>query len=254
MIVIATMFVGCKKEEDSEPVNATEPISVSAEEMEQAVDEIIEDVSVEETKKDESGNDVVVGKDKDGNTVEVKTDKDGNITKTVTDKKTGKKTEETTKVTTTKKADTTQKVETTTKKPTANKTTTTTKPTSTAHTHDYKPVYKTEKVKVKDAYDEPVYEEVQAFYCSGCGMECVTESAKYGMIYVTFFTKHTEPSRNDGIIPLCPNADEPQSMKSGNYFGKPNFIKIQTGTVHHDAVYENKKVVDYYKCSCGATK
>ena len=164
-IMIATMFIGCKKEEESEPVNATEPISVSAEEMEQAVDEIIEDVSVEETKKDESGNEIVVGTDKDGNTVEVKTDKDGNITKTVTDKKTGKKTEETTKVTTTKradttssnKADTTKKAETTTKKQTANKTTTTTKPTSTAHTHDYKPIYKTEKVKVKDAYDEPVY-------------------------------------------------------------------------------------------------
>ena len=43
-------------------------------------------------------------------------------------------------------------------------------------------------------------------------------------------------------------------MKSGDYFGKPNFIKIQTGAVHHDAVYEDRKVVDYYKCSCGATK
>ena len=76
------------------------------------------------------------------------------------------------------------------------------------------------------------------------------------MIYATFFTKHASPRRNDGIIPLCPEASDAEAptMCGGTRFGKPNFIKIQTGTVHHDAVYEDRKAIDYYKCSCGATK
>lgn len=273
MIVLATMFIGCKKEEESKPVNATEPITVET--VDEIIDNLTEDISIEDTTKDENGNDVVVGKDKDGNTVEVKTDKDGKVTKTITDKDTGKKTEQTTAVTTTKKQETTTKksqtkTETTTKK-SENKTTTTkpskkpaqqtttTKPnstTTTVHKHDYKPVYKTEKVKVKDAYDEPVYKEVQAFYCSGCGIECVTESMKYGMTAQQYHTKHATPKMNKGAVPLCPKASDTNApnMTSGKSFNKPMTVKIKTGTVHHDAVYEDRKVVDYYKCSCGATK
>ena len=260
-IMIATMFIGCKKEEDSEPVNATEPISVSDEEMEEAVNELTEDISVEETKTDTDGNAVIVGQDDKGNTVEIKKNNDGTVTKTTVDKNTGKKTEQTTVVTTTKNTvtttnksvpSTTEKSVTQTNKPKSVNNTTTT----TGHTHDYKPVYKTERIKVKDAYDEPVYTEQQAFYCEGCGIECVTESAKYytGDNYSMFHMKHVVPSRNDGIIPLCPKADEKPSTVPGDYFGKPNWIKIQTGTIHHDAVYEDRKAIDYYKCSCGATK
>ena len=266
MIVLATMFIGCKKEE-SQPVNGTEPASVET--VEDVIDNLTEDVSIEDTTTDENGNNVVVGKDKDGNTVEVKTDKDGNVVKTITDKDTGKKTEQTTAVTTTKKQETTTKksqtkTETTTKKPAQQ--TTTTKPnntTTTVHKHDYKPVYKTEKVKVKDAYDEPVYKTVQAFYCSGCGIECRTEAKKYNITYDEFHGAHVMPevfNKNNkyGNIPTCTyvrkHEHDVPNMVSGDYFGKPNYIKIQTGTVHHDAVYENKKVVDYYKCSCGATK
>ena len=185
--------------------------------------------------------------------------------KTLSEKK---MTEQTTAVTTTKKQENTTKksqtkTETTTKK-SENKTTTT-KPskkpaqqttTTTAHKHDYKPVYKTEKVKVKDAYDEPEYKEVQAFYCSGCGIECVTASKKYGLTGAqAFHVKHIYKSKNDGIVPLCSSPNIPNvSMVSGKTLGKPTTVKIQTGTVHHDAVYEDRKIVDYYKCSCGATK
>ena len=265
VIMIATIFIGCKKEEESKPVNATEPITVET--VDEIIDNLTEGVSIEDTTKDENGNEIVVGKDKDGNTVEVKTDKDGNVVKTITDKDTGKKTEQTTTkkaVTTTKKPVTTTKKSVTTTKPTTTKKpVTTTKPTTTkkvvtttVHTHGYTPVYKTQRVKIKDAYDEPVYKTVQAFYCRGCGIEEVTESKKYGVTYQTFHTKHTMPKRNDGIIPLCPKASNTNApvMVSGDYFGKPNTVKIQTSTIHHDAVYEDRKIVDYYKCYCGATK
>ena len=153
MVMIATMFIGCSKEE-SEAVNGTtEPETVAEEAVDAVVDELTEDVSIESTTTDKNGNEITIGKDADGNTVEVKTNKDGTVTKTVTDKKTGKKTEQTTTVapkpvtttlksqqttkkseTTTKKStpQTTKKTETTTKKPTQ----TTTKPVTPGHTQN----------------------------------------------------------------------------------------------------------------------
>ena len=106
MIVIATMFIGCKKD-DSEAVNGTtEPIT--EETITEIPEELTEDVSVDTAVTDDEGNKTITGTDADGNTVEIKTDKDGNVTKTVTDKDTGKKTESTTKVVT-KPAETTTK-------------------------------------------------------------------------------------------------------------------------------------------------
>ncbi len=283
VVVIATMFIGCKKE-DSEAVNGTtEPIT--EETITEIPEEITEDVSVDTAVTDDEGNKTITGTDTDGNTVEIKTDKDGNVTKTVTDKDTGKKTESTTKVVT-KPAETTTKKdnggskqptkpETTTKKQNQTTTSTPVKNTTTEHSHNWKATYKTEdvyetkRVKVKDAYDEPVYrnngKEVEAYYCGGCYMELIQASVDYGMVYMDFHFAHNgmEPNPN---VPLCPKNTGKTNWEmnvawAGDEVGKPNRVKIQTGTIHHDAVYEDKKVktgtkqvLTGYKCSCGATK
>lgn len=278
VVVIATMFIGCKKE-DSEAVNGTtEPIT--QETVTEIPEELTEDVSVSTAITDDEGNKTITGTDANGNTVEIKTDKDGNVTKTVTDKETGKKTESTTKVVTKPAETTTEKNNGGSKQPTKSETTTkkqnqtTTKPatTTTTHTHNWKATYKTEdvyetkRVKVKDAYDEPVYKYDTGFYCGGCYMELLQASIDYGMDYMDFHFAHNgkEPNPN---VPLCPkNTGRPKYEMnialSGDLVGKPNDVKLRTGTKHHDAVYEDKKVktgtkqvLTGYKCtSCGATK
>lgn len=258
MVMIATMFIGCSKEE-SEAVNGTtEPETVAEEAVDAVVDELTEDVSVESTTTDENGNEITIGKDADGNTVEVKTNKDGTVTKTVTDKETGKKTEQTTTVapkpvtttsksqqttkkseTTTKKStpQTTKKTETTTKKPAQ----TTTKPATTGHTHNY--VKKSKQVLVKEAWDETTYEivtkQVQHNFCMACGLD---ETEAYLR----------------GDIPGC---------TSGGMFHmkhcKQTGCKASTGgkivtvtekvpkIVHHDAQYKTEY---WEECSCGAKR
>lgn len=283
VVVIATMFIGCKKE-DSEAVNGTtEPIA--QETITEIPEELTEDVSVSTAVTDDEGNQTITGTDADGNTVEIKTDKDGNVVKTVTDKDTGKKTESTTKVvtkpaeTTTKKnnggSSQTTKSETTTKKQTQTTTTTPVKNTTT-HTHDWKATYKTEdvyetkRVKVKDAYDEPVYKDIECVYCGMCGKEIQEAAIKMGMATTTYFSTHAGLKKNTNGVPLCTfqggpcdgitalNAD---GMAQFGY-NVPSGKVIQTDTKHHDAVYEDKKVktgtkqvLTGYKCtSCNATK
>lgn len=261
MVMIATIFIGCSKEE-SEPVNGTtEPETVAKEAVDAVVDELTEDVSVESTTTDENGNEITIGKDADGNTVEVKTDKNGNVTKTVTDKETGKKTEQTTTVapkpvtttaksqqttkkseTTTKKStpQTTKKTETTTKKPaqtTTKPATTTTKP---AHTHNY--VKKSKQVLIKEAWDETTYETVTKYeehmFCNTCGLD------------------ETEAFLR-GDIPGC-TSDGMFHMKHCKQTGcKGSNQRIVTvtekvpKTVHHDAQY---KTETWEECSCGAKR
>lgn len=137
---------------------------------------------------------------------------------------------------------TTKKTETTTRKPATTQPSTTkpttTKPATTKHQHSWTDVYKT----------EPVYEEVQAFYCGSCGLECVQAAKKYGLTTHKFHTMHcrqmgyTDDNTNVPACTVC--TDGMSSLTSGDSLGKPNFITIQTGT---------KKVKDYRKCStCGA--
>lgn len=113
-----------------------------------------------------------------------------------------------------------------------------------AHTHSWTPVTKTvhhdkvghyETVTVQAAYDEPVYDYVNV--CGGCGK---------------VFTD------DDSAIAHIVEADFDSDCQ--NYHAE----KRQVGTKHHDAVTEQKWVVDQkaydetvttgYKCSCGATK
>ena len=259
VIMVATIFIGCKNNEESKPVNA---IDTPVEAVDEIIDNLTEDISVEDTTTDENGNNVVIGTDDNGNTVEVKTDKDGNITKTITDKDTGKKTEETTKattkaVTTTKKntTTTTKKATVTTTKPTTTKpttkaptttkkVTTTAKPTTTAHVHNYNiPIYAEKQVLVKAAWDEDIYEtkktKVQHTVCNTCGLDF---TAGYKAAGYTGGTAYAGA----------------HARKTGHYGTRIEYetvtTKVKTGTKHHPAEYKTEKYVAGYKCTCGAKK
>lgn len=119
-----------------------------------------------------------------------------------------------------------------------------------AHTHSWTPVTKVihhdevghyETVTVQAAYDEPVYESV--VICGGCG-------------------KNFGSSNNATEAWFDHSLDQIDAGNTAcqNYHTEDR----QTGTKHHDAVTEQKWVVDQkaydetvttgYKCSCGATK
>lgn len=247
VIMIATIFIGCKNNEESEPVNATANEEITEAVSDEIIENLTEDISVEETKKDENGN-----------TVEINTDTDN----TVTDKDTGKKTEQTTTtkktVTTTKKAETTTKKTTTTTKKattttkpattkaptTTKKATTTTKATTTAHTHNYNiPVYAEKQVLVKAAWDEDIYEtktEKKAHrVCVTCGLDFTTGYKDAGYTDETTYagrharaTGHTKTTTKYETVTT----------------------KVKTGTKHHPAEYKTEKYVTGYKCTCGAKK
>lgn len=110
---------------------------------------------------------------------------------------------------------------------------------NTGHQHNWQPVYKTvhhdevghyETVVVQAAWDEPVFESHAI--CSGCGawidnnLDHIFDCGEYGSGY--------------------------------------SVHEVQTGTVHHDAVTEQRWIVDTpaydeqvitgYKCSCGQEK
>ena len=110
------------------------------------------------------------------------------------------------------------------------------------HTHSWEPVYSTvhhdevghyETQTVSEAWDEPVYETLPV--CSSCGK---------------YFYSVDEVS--DHII-FDHNGQASYSVQ-----------KVQTGSLHHDAVTQQVWVVDQaaydeqvitgYRCSCGATK
>ena len=270
MVIIATMFIGCSKE-NSEAVNGTtEPTTSTAEAVNAVVEEMTEDINIENITTDENGDNVIVGTDEKGNTVEIKTDNNGKVTKTITDKDTGKKTEQTTTVTTTKPADkpvtttkaqsttttkktetTTKKSETTTKKPAAQTTkpqtqtttkpaaTTTTKPTTTAHTHNW--VSKSKQVLVKAAWDETVYETVEKReehkFCNTCGLDMT----------IAFLTNPQGCS--NGLEFLYKHDDE--TGCKGRHAEIVTVTEKVPKTVHHDAQY---KTETWYECSCGAKK
>ena len=123
------------------------------------------------------------------------------------------------------------------------------------HQHNWVAQYKTvtvpekghnEQVLVQAAYDEqvPQYQDVERQICSACGAD-ITDLGQAGI---------------SAHIKAHALADE-----NGGYYSKISQVLIGYQTIHHDAVYETRYVVDSpattkqelvgYKCSsCGKTK
>lgn len=123
------------------------------------------------------------------------------------------------------------------------------------HTHNWVAQYKTvnvpekghnEQVLVKAAYDEqvPQYQDVERQICSACGAD-ITDLGQAGI------SAHIKAHALAG--------------ENGGYYSKISQVLIGYQTIHHDAVYETRYVVDSpattkqeltgYKCSsCGKTK
>lgn len=118
------------------------------------------------------------------------------------------------------------------------------------HTHNWVALYKTvnvpekghnEQVLVQAAYDEPTYGYEYHSFCNTCGLDLTANGINDA--------QHVEQhALND---------------EGGSTTQKP--VEVQTGTIHHEAVYETRYVVDSpattkqeltgYKCSgCGKTK
>ena len=98
-----------------------------------------------------------------------------------------------------------------------------------------------EQVLVKDAYDEPTYGYEYHSFCNTCGLDLTANGINDA--------QHVKQHMLNG--------------EGGSTTQKP--VEVQTGTIHHEAVYETKYVVDSpattkqeltgYKCSgCGKTK
>lgn len=118
------------------------------------------------------------------------------------------------------------------------------------HTHNWVAQYKTvnvpekghnEQVLVKDAWDEPTYGYEYHSFCNTCGLDLTAS----GINDAQHVKQHT------------------LNGEGGSTTQKP--VEVQTGTIHHEAVYETRYVVDSpattkqeltgYKCSsCGKTK
>ena len=118
------------------------------------------------------------------------------------------------------------------------------------HTHNWVAQYKTvnvpekghnEQVLVKDAYDEPIYGYEYHSFCNTCGLDLTANSINDA--------QHVKQHILNG--------------EGGSTTQKP--VEVQTGTIHHEAVYETRYVVDSpattkqeltgYKCSgCGKTR
>lgn len=103
-----------------------------------------------------------------------------------------------------------------------------------------------EQVLVQAAYDEqvPQYQDVERQICSACGAD-ITDLGQAGI------SAHIKAHALAG--------------ECGGYYSKISQVLIGYQTIHHDAVYETKYVVDSpattkqeltgYKCSsCGKTK
>lgn len=123
------------------------------------------------------------------------------------------------------------------------------------HTHDWVAQYKTvtvpekghnEQVLVQAAYDEqvPQYQDVERQICSACGAD-ITDLGQAGI------SAHIKAHALAG--------------ENGRYYSKISQVLIGYQTIHHDAVYETRYVVDSpattkqeltgYKCSsCGKMK
>ena len=123
------------------------------------------------------------------------------------------------------------------------------------HKHDWVAQYKTvnvpekghnEQVLVQAAYDEqvPQYKDVERQICSACGVD-ITDLGQAGI------SAHIKAHALAG--------------ENGGYHSEVRQVLIGYSTVHHDAVYETRYVVDSpattkqeltgYKCSgCGKTR
>ena len=122
------------------------------------------------------------------------------------------------------------------------------------HKHEWVAQYKTvnvpekghnEQVLVQAAYDEqvPQYKDVERQICSACGVD-ITDLGQAGI------SAHIKAHALAG--------------ENGGYHSEVRQVLIGYTTIHHDAVYETKYVVDSpattkqeligYKCSCGKTK
>ena len=123
------------------------------------------------------------------------------------------------------------------------------KPAEHTHTHNWVAQYKTvnvpekghnEQVLVQDAYDEPTYGYEYHSFCNTCGLDLTANGIND--------SQHVKQHMLNG--------------EGGSTTQKA--VKVQTGTIHHEAVYETRYVVDSpattkqelvgYKCSCGKTK
>ena len=118
------------------------------------------------------------------------------------------------------------------------------------HTHDWVAQYKTvtvpekghnEQVLVQDAYDEPTYGYEYHSFCNTCGLDLTANGINDA--------QHVKQHMLNG--------------EGGSTTQKP--VDVQIGTIHHEAVYETRYVVDSpattkqeligYKCSsCGKTR
>ena len=118
------------------------------------------------------------------------------------------------------------------------------------HTHNWVAQYKTvnvpekghnEQVLVQAAYDEPTYGYEYHSLCNTCGLDLTANGINDA--------QHVKQHMLNG--------------EGGSTTQKP--VEVQTGTIHHEAVYETRYVVDSpattkqeltgYKCSsCGKTK
>ena len=98
-----------------------------------------------------------------------------------------------------------------------------------------------EQVLVKDAYDEPIYGYEYHSFCNTCGLDLTANGINDA--------QHVKQHSLNG--------------EGGSTTQKP--VEVQTGTIHHEAVYETRYVVDSpattkqelvgYKCSgCGKTR
>lgn len=117
-------------------------------------------------------------------------------------------------------------------------------------THNWVALYKTvnvpekghnEQVLVQAAYDEPTYGYEYHSFCNTCGLDLTANGINDA--------QHVKQHMLNG--------------EGGSTTQKP--VEVQTGTIHHEAVYETRYVVDSpattkqeltgYKCSgCGKTK
>ena len=118
------------------------------------------------------------------------------------------------------------------------------------HTHNWVAQYKTvnvpekghnEQVLVQAAYDEPTYGYEYHSFCNTCGLDLTANGINDA--------QHVKQHMLNG--------------EGGSTTQKP--VEVQTGTIHHEAVYETRYIVDSpattkqeltgYKCSsCGKTK
>ena len=118
------------------------------------------------------------------------------------------------------------------------------------HTHNWVAQYKTvnvpekghnEQVLVQDAYDEPTYGYEYHSFCNICGLDLTANGINDA--------QHVKQHMLNG--------------EGGSTTQKP--VEVQIGTIHHEAVYETRYVVDSpattkqeltgYKCSsCGKTR